>query len=120
MRVVRLRDVRRAAKKTCLTRAGLTGLTGAGLIGAGAHAQGRFVERPHALGRSVHPYGMQGRVRRFVERAVHPVGMHALQSNASPRAFRRTGSAFRASLRDARTGSAFRRTGRGPRPRAFR
>jgi hypothetical protein len=80
MRVVRLRDVRRAAKKTCLTRAGLTGLTGAGLIGAGAHAQGRFVERAHAQGRSVgrvrrsvHPYGMQGRVRRSVGRA----GAHA-------------------------------------------
>ena len=60
-----------------LTGAGLTGLIGAGLTGAGAHAQGRFVER-----------------------ALHLYGMHALQSNASPRAFRRTG--------------------RGPRPRAFR
>jgi hypothetical protein len=83
---------------TGLPGAGLTGLTGTGftgltgLPGAGAHAQGR----------SVHLVGMQGRVRRFVERALHPYGMHALQSNASPRAFRRTGSAFRW------TGSAFR------------
>ena len=38
-----------------------TGLTG--LTGAGAHAQGR----------SLHPYGMQGRVRRSVGRLVgHP------------------------------------------------
>ena len=61
--------------------AGLTGLTGVrrSVGRAGAHAQGRFVER-----------------------ALHPYGMHALQSNASPRAFRRTGSAFRW------TGSAFR------------
>ncbi len=44
---------------------------------------------------------MQGRVRHFVERALHPFsetpnpceayGMHALQSNASPSPFRRTG-----------------------------
>ena len=54
----------------------LIGLTG--LTGAGAHAQGRSVGRAGA-----HAQG------RFVERALHPVGMHALQSNASPRAFRR-------------------------------
>jgi hypothetical protein len=61
---------------TGLTGAGLTGLTGAGLTGlpgvrhsvgrAGAHAQGRFDER-----------------------------MHALQSNASPSLLHRTSSAFR-------------------------
>ena len=47
---------------------GLTGLTGAGLTGVR-----RFVERAHAQGRSLHPYGMQGRVRRSVGRLVgHP------------------------------------------------
>jgi hypothetical protein len=62
-----------------LTEADLTGLTGAGLTGVQ-----RFVERAHAQGRSLHPVGMQGRVRRFAEQ------MHPLQSNASPMAFRRT------------------------------
>ena len=77
-----------------LTGAGLTGLTGlpglTGLTGAGLTGVRRFVERAHAQGRSLHPVRMQGRVRRFVERALHLYGMHALQSNASPRAFRRT------------------------------
>ena len=81
MRVVRLRDVRRAAKKTCLTGvrrpppanegAGLTCLTGVrrpppANEGAGAHAQGRSVGRAGA-----HAQG------RFVERAVHCKAMQA-------------------------------------------
>jgi hypothetical protein len=71
--------------------AGLTGLTGLTGVRRSVHPVGmqgrvrRFVERAHAQGRSVHPVGMQGRVRRSVGRVGltrphRPVSLGACES----------------------------------------